>query len=104
LDLTTNLPVPGTTTNVTVTLVQATAPNADGQFPLSGTITATGACSGTFPVTNEVVSGGVFMPATLTGPPAVFAGGIPPTATMLNADLNPSACGSQVYTGILTRQ
>jgi hypothetical protein len=53
LDLTTGLPIPGTATNVTATLVQSPTPNADGEFPLSGTVTATGACSASFPIANE---------------------------------------------------
>ena len=105
LDTTTNLPVPGTATNVTVILDQSTTPNADGEFPLTGTITATGACAGTFPIANEVVAGGVFMPLPVTGPLGVFDGGIIPTGTTLIADFMPySACGSQLYYGILTRQ
>lgn len=103
LDTATGLPVAGTATNITAALNQSTAPNADGEFPLSGTVTATGACTISFPITNEVVAGGVFMPASSnTG--LVLGGGVLPTATMLFADLLPSTCGSQVYSGILTRQ
>ena len=105
LDLTTGLPVAGTATNVTAALTQSTTPNADGEFPLSGTVTATGACSRSFPIANEVVGGGIFMPVPLTGPLGVLDGGISPTATTLIADFKPfPACGSQVYSGILTRQ
>jgi hypothetical protein len=105
LDTTTGLPVAGTATNVTASLVQSTTPNADGQFPLSGTVTATGACSGSFPVTNEVVSGGVFMPLLTSNSTLYFTGGIIPTATILLADLIPyPTCGFQVYSGTLTRQ
>jgi hypothetical protein len=105
MDTTTNLPVPGTATNVTVSLDQSTTPNADGQFPLTGTITATGACAGAFPIANEVVSGGLFMPLSVTGPLGVLNGGIIPTGTTLIADFMPDpACGSQLYYGILTRQ
>jgi hypothetical protein len=104
LDTTTGLPVPGTASTVNIALTQSTTPNVDGDFPLSGTITATGACSGSFAVANEVVGGGVFMPA-LTGPIGILSGGIIPTATTLNAILNLSpACGSQIYSGMLTRQ
>jgi len=105
IDTTTGLPVTGTATNVTVSLDQSTTPNADGEFPLTGTITATGACAGSFPITNEVVSGGIFMPASFTGPLGVLNGGIIPTGTTLIADFMPDpACGSQLYNGILTRQ
>jgi hypothetical protein len=103
LDTTTGLPVAGTATNVTAALTQSTTPNADGDFPLSGTVTATGACTISFSISNEVVEGGVFMPTSFIGP--VLDGGVSPTATMLVADLiSNSACGSQVYSGMLTRQ
>ena len=105
LDTATDLPVPGTATNLTAALMQSTTPNADGQFPLSGTITASGACTGTFPITNEVVSGGIFMPVAFTGPLGVLFGGIIPTGTTLIAHFDPNpACGSQLYSGALTRQ
>jgi hypothetical protein len=104
IDLTTNLPVPGTATPVTASLLQATTPNADGQFPLSGTITATGACAGTFPITNEVVSGGLFMPVPLGSLTFNLIGGILPSGTPLVGGFTTSACGSQLYQGTLTRQ
>jgi len=104
-DITTGLPVGGSATNVTVTLAQSTTPIADGEFPLSGAITATGACSGSFPISNEVVSGGIIMPVSFTGPLGVLTGGIIPTGTTLIANFMPDpACGSQLYNGILTRQ
>lgn len=105
IDTTTNLPVPGTATNVTATLVQSTTPNADGQFPLSGTLTATGACTGTFTVTNQVVSGGIFMQANLSSSNMNLVGGIGPTASSIVGGISSySACGSQLYFGTLTRQ
>jgi hypothetical protein len=105
LDLTTNLPVPGTATAVTATLVQATTPNADGQFPLSGTITASGGCTVTFSITNEVVAGGLFMQVPPGSSTVNMVGGILPTGTPLLGGFSAfSACGSQVYTGTLTRQ
>src|ERR1035441_9838231 len=105
LDTTTGLPVAGTATSVTAVLTQSTTPNSDGDFPVSGTVTATGACSTSFPITNEVVEGGVFMPDLTTGSTSDFFGGIIPTATMLSADFIASPpCGSQVYSGMLTRQ
>jgi hypothetical protein len=105
IDLTTHLPIPGTATNVTATLVQATTPNADGQFPLSGTITASGACTGTFPITNEVVMGGEFMQVLPSTSTVILTGGILLTGTTLLGGFSAfSACGSQFYTGTLTRQ
>ena len=105
LDTTTGLAVPGTATNVTASLTQSITPNADGQFPLSGTVTATGACSGTLPITNTVVSGGIFMPDSTSNSGPSLSGGILPTATILLVDeITYPACGSQVYSGTLTRQ
>jgi hypothetical protein len=98
--------VPSTATAISAILAQSTTPNADGQFPISGTITASGACSGSFTLSNEVVTGGGLepTPGPLT-PPSIFIGAIEPTGTTLVGDLFPTAsCGSQVYRGTLTRQ
>jgi len=106
LDLTTHLPVPGSATTVSAVLTQSTTPTADGQFPLSGTVTASGACSGSFPIINEVVFGGVILPFIPTGSSTIgFLGAVEPTATTLVGGIDPySACGSQFYQGTLTRQ
>lgn len=106
LDLTTRLPVPGSATTVSAVLTQSTTPNADGQFPLSGTVTATGACSGSFPIVNEVVFGGEITPSFLTGfSTTIFLGSVEPSgATLFGGFSSYSACGSQFYQGTLTRQ
>lgn len=45
------------TATVTAVLVQSPTPSADGQFTLSGTVTATGDCSGTYTFSDGVVTG-----------------------------------------------
>ena len=107
LNLTTVTIEPGTATTITAVLAQSTTPNADGQFPLTGTITATGACSGTFPLVNEVVSGGsITLSPPLTGSSTeIFDGAVEPTGTyIVGAFLPLNACGSQDFSGTLTRQ
>ena len=106
IDLTTFTPVPGTATTVTAVLTQSTTSNADGQFPLTGTVTASGACSGSFPIINEVVFGGSISPLIPPGTSTVdFLGAVEPTAATIVAGIDPySACGSQLYQGTLTRQ
>ena len=105
LDLTTGLPVAGTATNVTTVLTQSTTPNSDGQFPLSGTVTTTGACISTSTLNNQVVEGGLFMQLSTTTYAPLLSGGISPQGTMLIADFIPGApCSSNVYSGTLTRQ
>jgi hypothetical protein len=106
-DITTLTIVPGTATSITAVLTQSTAPNADGQFPLTGTIIATGACSGNFTIANEAVSGGAITPiSSLTNPQTAFLDGvIEPTATSIVAGFSGlAACNWQVYQGTLTRQ
>ncbi|HEV2618366.1 MAG TPA: hypothetical protein VGU23_00340 [Acidobacteriaceae bacterium] len=98
--------VPGSATAISAVLTQSTTPNADGQFPLSGTITASGACSGSFTLTNEVVSGGGIGPSLgFPTPPLVFTGAIEPTGTtLMGAFFSLTNCNSQAYSGRLTRQ
>jgi hypothetical protein len=96
---------PGTATNLTAVLSQSATPNADGQFPLTGTITATGACSGTFSIGNQLVSGGELLPPATAPQPTALVGGVDPTAAYLVTSFGPIlACGSQTYSGTLTRQ
>jgi len=99
--------VPQGTGSLTVkaTLVESTAPNADGKYPLSGTLTYSGDCSGTFTLTNYLVAGvnmqnGPF----LTG--EFFTGTIPvqPTMPMVAFFSEPTGCVGIAYNGNLTRQ
>jgi hypothetical protein len=101
-------PVPGTATPVTVVLTQSATPNADGQFPLIGSITATGSCAATLTITTGIVTGSEITPTPLGPilPSAVeFLGVIDPTAeTLVGLFGNFPTCGSQGYQGTLTRQ
>jgi len=101
-------PVPGTATAITAVLTQSTTPNADGQFPLTGTITATGACTASLSFTNGIVFGDGILSQPLTGPSNLqgnFIGGMNPTATSITGLFESfSACNSQLYNGTLTRQ
>lgn len=45
------------TSNVTAILIQSDVPNGDGQYPLSGTITSTGACNSTLTFNQGLVYG-----------------------------------------------
>jgi hypothetical protein len=98
--------VPGTATTITAVLTQSAASNADGQFSLTGTLTASGACSGSFTI-NETVSGGAILPTfspqnTLT---AYLDGVVEPSATYMVAGFSGLAtCNWQDYQGTLTRQ
>ncbi|HXE08608.1 MAG TPA: hypothetical protein VN612_11985 [Acidobacteriaceae bacterium] len=102
IDLTTGMPVAGSGITLTATLTQSTAANADGQYPLTGTVTALGSCTGTYTLTNYVVSGGEVMPPPYT--PFSFIGAADPSATLMVASLVPSSCPFSSYVGTLTRQ
>lgn len=78
---------PGPSSTITATFVQASAPDANGKYPLSGTITSTGGCNATYTFSSGVVSGGMAQSAyflaadTLSIPPIpvpVFQGSIAP--------------------------
>jgi hypothetical protein len=73
---------PGTSATVTAVLMQATAPDADGRFPLTGTVTTTGICPGTYSLSPEVVTGGTLV---TTGTPPF------PSANIVGTILTPTA-------------
>lgn len=102
IDLTTGMPVAGSGITVTATLTQSTAASADGQYPLTGTVTASGSCTGTYTLTNCVVSGGEVIPPPYM--PFSFIGAADPSATLMVASLVPSSCPFSSYVGTLTRQ
>ena len=55
--LTSSLGSPTVSSTITAVLTQSAAPDAEGQFPLTGTVTSNGVCNGTRPLVAEVVSG-----------------------------------------------
>ena len=106
VDTTNHLPIAGTATAVTASLQQDTTPNGDGQFPLSGTIVATGACNANLTITDEVVSGGLFMQTPPAHPLAflLFGGILPAGTPWIGGFSSYSSCGPQLFTGTLIRQ
>jgi hypothetical protein len=101
-----------TTTAITAVLTQSTIPDADGRFPLTGTITAPGICSGTFPLIPEVVSGnGIYSTnAGALAPASELTGAFLPDASAFQTavvniygtlGLN---CPAATFSGPLTRQ
>jgi hypothetical protein len=103
----------GTTNNatmVTAMLVQSPTPNADGQFPLTGTLTyaGTGSCSGSYPLIPEYVTAGAI--SQTSGSALVSAGVvdgvIQPSATSINATTTvlTTSCLGGPLSGTLTRQ
>jgi len=107
--LATTYNTPATGATVTAALVQSTTPNADGQFPLTGTVTIQGPCSVTLPLLPETVSGnGISLPTgSSTSPASDLTGALlPPTATSIQAfiDIYDTNCPIAILHGILTRQ
>jgi len=46
-------PLAGTSTAITAVLTQSTTPNSNGQFPITGMVTVTGACSASFSFSSD---------------------------------------------------
>jgi len=100
---------PAISASVTAVLVQSTTPNADGQFPLTGTVTIQGPCSATLPLLPETVSGnGISFPTGSSTSPASDLIGplLTPTATSIQAyvDIYSTNCSITYVQGTLTRQ
>jgi len=99
-------PVPGDTITATAVLTQSGTPNNLGQFPLSGTITAAGACNDRATLTDSLVAGSG-LDGYGTGP--IFIAEIGPTASTLSGGvfIAPTAADTRcnaAFNGILTRQ
>jgi hypothetical protein len=107
--LATTYGTPAISATVTASLVQSTTPNADGQFPLTGTVTIQGPCSVTLPMIPVLVSGnGIFFTnGSSTFPASDLSGAfMTPTATSIQAfiDIYGTNCPIDTLQGILTRQ
>jgi hypothetical protein len=63
----TDVPIAGGNITVTAVLTQSTTANADGSFPLTGTITTTGAVTGTTTITGNVGGGSFSTSSTVLG-------------------------------------
>jgi hypothetical protein len=75
--------------SATAILTQSTTPNANGLFPLTGTIIVSGTCSGTMPMVAELVSGNNINTAgtSTPTPSAELTGTFDPTATTIQASV-----------------
>ena len=95
---------------VKAVLVESATPNADGEFPVSGTITYTGDCSATLSFTNGVAFGvalqSVPISPTFGYSTELFTANAPliPSEPMLASFLLPAGCSGSIYTGNLIRQ
>jgi hypothetical protein len=78
---------PGPSSTITATFVQSSAPDANGKYALSGTISSTGDCNATYTFNSGAVSGDIaqsayFLTNTFSIPPnppiPVFLGSIAP--------------------------
>jgi hypothetical protein len=117
----TAMPVPisvsGPSSTITATFVQASTPDANGKYALSGTITSTGGCHATYSFTSGAVSGSIAESAyilsntfstssssNLPYPPApVFFGYVapaPPRASII-ATFSFDGCAPGLWSGIL---
>jgi hypothetical protein len=78
--LTSSLGSPTVSSTITAVLTQSATPDAEGQFPLTGTVTSSGVCSGTRPLVAELVSGnGIFtVPGGFSFPSSSVTGVILP--------------------------
>jgi hypothetical protein len=93
--------------NIAATLTQSTAPNTDGQFPLTGSISLTGGCTISLPITDGIVYGqnASFTVSEPSMPSGSFTGLITAVADHLHIFfISIPACGTQLYSGTLTRQ
>jgi len=102
---------PGPSSTITATFVQASAPDANGKYPLSGTITSTGDCNATYTFSSGVVSGDMaqsayFLSDTFSIPPnppiPVFQGSIAPATPRTNilGIFTFSGCASSFAAGL----
>jgi hypothetical protein len=110
-----NPSTPSATSTVTATLVQSTTPDADGKYPMTGSVTSTGDCNTSFTFNQGFVAGTSFQSSGTLGstfsltpgsPMPNLQGSVPlPNSTSVLANFNPpSGCASATYTGLLNRQ
>jgi hypothetical protein len=90
---------------VKATLMESATPNADGKYPLSGSVTYSGDCSGTLSLTNYFVSG-INVQSDSSSNGETFSGGVPlPPNDGLRAFFNqPAGCVGILYSGNLSLQ
>jgi hypothetical protein len=83
--LTSSLGSPTVSSTITAVLTQSATPDAEGQFPLTGTVTSTGVCAGTGPLVPELVSGnGIFtVPGGMGFPGSSVSGAFLPSGATI---------------------
>jgi len=103
-------PVAGTVSAITAILAQSITPNSNDQYPVTGMVTVTGACTATFTLSNSIVWGGV-LEASDPSFSYTFGGASDPTATTLQSffisENSSASCPftyNQVFIGVLARQ
>jgi len=95
------------TSAATATFSQSGSPNADGSFSLSGTISLSGACTGTYSFPNGTIAGASFSSEGSAGPSSTqyIAGSAPNVgfSTIPSATVMLTGCAS-IYSGALAKQ
>lgn len=105
---------PAPTLAVTASLTQSATPDGHGVYPLTGTITTTGACTSTIPITNGIVTGETVQ--SIVGLGSLFAlpfgtpffnGAAAPAPVLhqniLGSLMVSSACSSATFSGFIAR-
>ncbi len=98
------------TLTISATLVQSGIANADGLYPLTGTVVYSGDCSGTLTFTNGIVYGAALQStpytADFSSSTEVFSASAPATITQPfpSQFFLPDGCGTSAYQGNLTRR
>ena len=97
---------PNTAITVTAVLTQALLPDGNGQFPLTGTVTAAGFCPGSLTLTNYSALGQFIVMSSHPSNSPNFSGRIAPDASSLTSASfsTASPCDDGQYVGSLTRQ
>jgi hypothetical protein len=104
------LPITGNTITVTAMLTQSISPNANGQFPVTGTISTAGVCTASITLTNAYVTGGLLFSED-TSFSYNLSAGFDPTGTtalvgLFIVETSSTACPftQQQFEGTLIRQ
>jgi hypothetical protein len=98
------------TSTVTAVLVQSAAPNSDGEYTLSGTVTSVGACNSTLTFNQGLVFGNEAQSFPYPQDPVPndgFVAVIPAYDTEffpIAIFIQPTGCGPGQYEGTLNRQ
>jgi hypothetical protein len=94
-----NVPTTGSSISVTAVLTQATTSNSLGEFPITGNITVTGACTDSVSFTGFAAGGNFYYSAS-----PFFMGSFDPTTSNIYGAVYQSTHCNASYQGTLTRQ